>query len=69
MEENKSKSSIGFGALVLMILSTIFGFANSTVAFDQMGYASIIWYILAAIFVFFTNEFDVCRIWFIIKGS
>lgn len=52
MEESESKSSIGFGALVLMILSTIFGFANSTVAFDQMGYASIIWYILAAIFVF-----------------
>ena len=38
--------------LALMILSSIFGFANVTVAYDQMGYASIIWYIFAAL-VFF----------------
>lgn len=38
--------------LVLMILSSIFGFANVTVAYDQMGYASIIWYVFAAL-VFF----------------
>ncbi|WP_318639690.1 amino acid permease [Fructilactobacillus sanfranciscensis] len=38
--------------LALMILSSIFGFANVTVAYDQMGCASIIWYIFAAL-VFF----------------
>ncbi|AQW21291.1 glutamate/gamma-aminobutyrate family transporter YjeM [Lentilactobacillus curieae] len=39
-------------SLILMIFSTIYGFANTTVAFDQMGYASIIWYVLAAILFF-----------------
>ncbi|MDH5106564.1 glutamate/gamma-aminobutyrate family transporter YjeM [Lentilactobacillus diolivorans] len=36
-------------SLILMIFSTIYGFANTTVAFDQMGYASIIWYIMGAV--------------------
>ncbi len=44
------KHKITLSGLVLMIISTIFGFANTTVAYEQMGYASIIWYILAAIF-------------------
>lgn len=39
-------------SLILMIFTTIYGFANTTVAFDQMGYSSIIWYILAAILFF-----------------
>lgn len=39
-------------ALVMMIFSSIFGFANTTVAYYQMGYASIFWYILAALFFF-----------------
>ncbi|MDO4912057.1 MAG: glutamate/gamma-aminobutyrate family transporter YjeM [Lactobacillus sp.] len=43
---------IGVTALILMIFSSIFGFANSAVAYLQMGYASIIWYILAAILFF-----------------
>lgn len=46
MKNNKIKTS----GLVLMIISTIFGFANTTVAYEQMGYASIIWYVLAAVF-------------------
>ncbi|EEI20074.1 Inner membrane transporter YjeM [Lentilactobacillus hilgardii] len=46
MKHNKIKTS----GLVLMIISTIFGFANTTVAYEQMGYASIIWYVLAAAF-------------------
>ncbi|WP_283679398.1 glutamate/gamma-aminobutyrate family transporter YjeM [Lentilactobacillus sp. Marseille-Q4993] len=49
MAKNKKITTV---SLILMIFSTIYGFANTTVAFDQMGYASIIWYILAAIFFF-----------------
>lgn len=49
MENTKKISVTG---LILMIFTSIFGFANTTVAFDQMGYASIIWYVLAA-FLFF----------------
>lgn len=43
---------IGLAALVLMTITTVFGYANTTIAFQQMGYASIIWYIIAA-FLFF----------------
>ncbi|MDV7719092.1 glutamate/gamma-aminobutyrate family transporter YjeM [Pediococcus ethanolidurans] len=43
---------ISVTGLILMIFTSIFGFANTTVAFDQMGYASIIWYVIAA-FLFF----------------
>lgn len=35
-----------------MIFSSIYGFGNTTVAFEQMGYASIVWYIFAAIIFF-----------------
>lgn len=47
-----NKKRIGLGALVLMMFTTIFGFANGPIAFEQMGYASIIWYILGAILFF-----------------
>ena len=47
-----NKKKIKLFGLVMMIFSTIFGFANSTVAYEQMGYGSIMWYILAAIFFF-----------------
>lgn len=43
---------IKLGSLVLMIFSSIFGFSNSLTAFYQMGYASIIWYIVTAILFF-----------------
>ncbi|CCI86309.1 glutamate/gamma-aminobutyrate family transporter YjeM [Lactobacillus gigeriorum] len=49
MQNNKK---IGLLSLIMMIFSSIFGFANMPVAFLQMGYASIIWYIFAAIFFF-----------------
>lgn len=42
--------------LALMILSSIFGFANVTVAYDQMEYASIIWYIFAALVFFLPSS-------------
>lgn len=47
-----TKKQIGLFSLIMMIFTTVFGFANSPVAFYQMGYASIFWYVVAAI-VFF----------------
>ncbi len=44
------KKKITLVGLILMVFTTIYGFANTTVAYDQMGYASIIWYVLAALF-------------------
>lgn len=35
-----------------MIFSAIFGFSNSLTAYYQMGYASIVWYIITAILFF-----------------
>lgn len=46
------KKQIGLTSLVLMVFTTVFGFANSPVAFYQMGYASIFWYVVAAICFF-----------------
>ena len=40
------------GSLVLMIFSAIFGFSNSITAFYQMGYSSVIWYVIAALAFF-----------------
>ena len=48
----KNQAKISLVSLILMIFSSIYGFANTPVAFAQMGYASIIWYVFAAI-VFF----------------
>ncbi len=48
----KETTQIGLSALVLMIFSSIFGFSNSLTAFYQMGYASIIWYIVTAVLFF-----------------
>lgn len=47
-----NKKKIGLSALVLMIFSTIFGFANGPVAYMQTGYAAIIWYVLGALCFF-----------------
>nr|WP_321316165.1 glutamate/gamma-aminobutyrate family transporter YjeM [uncultured Ligilactobacillus sp.] len=55
MGENKVKK-ITTGALVLMIFSTIFGFANTPVAFMQMGYGAIFWYILGAFLYFLPSS-------------
>ena len=49
---NDKSKKIGLFSLIMMIFSSIFGFTNMPVAFLQMGYASIIWYIFAAIFFF-----------------
>lgn len=46
------QKKIGLFSLIMMIFSSIFGFANMPVAFLQMGYASIPWFILAALLFF-----------------
>lgn len=50
--ENQKQKKISLTALILMTFTTIYGFANTTVAYEQMGYASIFWYILAALLFF-----------------
>ncbi|WP_125572975.1 glutamate/gamma-aminobutyrate family transporter YjeM [Levilactobacillus huananensis] len=48
----ETQKKIKLSNLILMIFTAIYGFANTTVAYDQMGYASIIWYVLAALLFF-----------------
>lgn len=55
--EYSPKKTIQLGTLIMMIFTTIFGFGNTPIAFMQMGYASIIWYIFAAIFFFLPSGF------------
>ncbi|BCQ31521.1 hypothetical protein ikematsu_08380 [Limosilactobacillus fermentum] len=52
MDEENSTKKIKTASLVLMIFSSIFGFSNSLTAYYQMGYASMIWYIVTAILFF-----------------
>lgn len=51
-EGNSTKKTITMFGLIMMIFTSVFGFANTTVAYEQMGLASIIWYLFAAIFFF-----------------
>lgn len=48
MSKNKN-IKISVGSLVLIILATEFSFGNIVTGYDQMGYASIIWYLIAAV--------------------
>ncbi|KRN12345.1 inner membrane transporter YjeM [Fructilactobacillus fructivorans] len=48
-------------ALVLMIFTSVFGSANISRAFYLMGYASIIWYILAALCFFIPFAFMIAE--------
>lgn len=52
MDKVQVSKKISTTGLVLIIFSTIFGIANSQTAFYQMGYSSIIWYILGALLFF-----------------
>lgn len=51
-DKGSAGKTITLTMLIMMIFTTIFGFANTPIAFMQMGYASIIWYILAAVLFF-----------------
>lgn len=50
--DKKTAVKIKLSGLVLMIFSSIFGFSNSLTAFYQMGYSSIIWYVITALLFF-----------------
>ncbi|MBO8440960.1 MAG: glutamate/gamma-aminobutyrate family transporter YjeM [Firmicutes bacterium] len=52
IDDSDGNNKIKLGSLVLMIFSAIFGFSNAQTAFYQMGYASVIWYVIAALFFF-----------------
>lgn len=52
MDKTSSNKKISTMGLVLIIFSTIFGISNSQTAFYQMGYSSIIWYVLGAVLFF-----------------
>ena len=51
--DDKQKKLITTPTLVLMIISTIYGFGNVSIAYDQMAYAGMFWYILAGVCFFF----------------
>lgn len=46
-KENKSKLSLT--TLILMIFTSVYGFANMPKAFYLMGYSAILWYIIASL--------------------
>ncbi|MGM0169720.1 hypothetical protein IGI39_004809 [Enterococcus sp. AZ135] len=51
------KKKLTLMTLILMIFTSVFGFTNITRAFYLMGYASIFWYILAALTFFLPFAF------------
>ena len=53
MAAKEQKKLITTPTLVLMIISTIYGFGNVSIAYDQMAYAGMFWYILAGVCFFF----------------
>ena len=55
--ETKSDNKLSLVSLILMIFTSVYGFANITRAFWLMGYSSIIWYVLAAILFFIPYAF------------
>lgn len=57
MAEKKKTSKLTLGALILMIFTSVFGFTNIPRAFYLMGYASIFWYVLAAVTFFIPYAF------------
>ena len=58
---NSPTKTITLFGLIMMIFTAIFGFANTTVAYEQMGLASILWYVFAAIFFFLPVGFMVAE--------
>ncbi|MDT2829384.1 glutamate/gamma-aminobutyrate family transporter YjeM [Vagococcus carniphilus] len=61
-DEQNNKKKLSLTALILMIFTSVFGFANIARAYYLMGYASILWYVLAALtfflpFAFMLSEF------------
>ncbi|MCI1974119.1 MAG: amino acid permease, partial [Lactobacillus sp.] len=49
MDNNKQAKTITMGSLVLMIITSVYGFGNVSVSYAQMSYAAVIWYIFAGL--------------------
>ncbi len=54
---NTSVKKLTLSALVLMIFTSVYGFANMPRAFFLMGYAAIPWYLIGALFFFLPYAF------------
>ena len=52
-----SKKQLTLFSLVLMIFTSVYGFANMPRAFFLMGYAAIPWYLIGALFFFLPYAF------------
>ena len=58
---NAPTKTITLFGLIMMIFTAIFGFANTTVAYEQMGLASILWYVFVCFFFFLPVGFMVAE--------
>ena len=56
MSENNTKK-LTLISLILMIFTSVFGFANMPRAFYLMGYGAIVWYVISAILFFIPYAF------------
>lgn len=54
---NDTKKQLTLSSLVLMIFTSVYGFANMPRAFFLMGYAAIPWYLVGALFFFLPYAF------------
>lgn len=52
-----STKKLNLTALILMIFTSVFGFANMPRSFYLMGYAAIPWYMLSAVVFFIPYAF------------
>lgn len=52
-KDTQKKQVLTTTSLVLMIITTVYGFGNVSVSYEQMTYAGIIWFVLAGICFFF----------------
>ncbi|MBO0454850.1 MULTISPECIES: glutamate/gamma-aminobutyrate family transporter YjeM [Enterococcus] len=66
---SKAEKGMTLGALIMMIFTSVFGFANGPVAFYLMGYGSIVFYVVAAILFFIPFALMMAEFGSTIKGE
>lgn len=66
---SKAEKGMTLGALIMMIFTSVFGFANGPVAYYLMGYGSIVFYIVAAILFFIPFALMMAEFGSTIKGE
>ena len=57
MSENNNNKKLTMVALILMIFTSVFGFANMPKSFYLMGYGAIPWFIFSTILFFIPYAF------------